>query len=249
MIRTRMITAAALGLASTLAIVPTPSNQAVGQQSAQRERERRQSQQQRSGERTRARFEPAPADAAIQEVALVREPRNLDGEIQNVQDRIRELRLQEIDLRTAVETIEITGSKSTVGPRVALLNVQHELEATVVQLDSLLMERQDRVERLELARMSERLRYVANWRDVAFDPGDAVMLATQAIVELLAGSGEPDTAAKMLEEVLTQVDHLGSRTAVRFALKDVYVETGQHQEAAKQMAQIIIENANEMSPR
>lgn len=248
MTRARTIAAAALGLACTLAIVPVPSNKAFGQPSAQRERERRQSQQKRSGERTRVRLKPAQASAATQEVELVREPRNVDGEIQYLQDNIRQLRLQEIDLRTAVETIEITGSKkSTVGPRVALLNVQHELEATVVQLESLLMERQNRVERLELARMSERLRYVASWRDVAFDSGDAVMLATQAIVELLAGSGEPDTAAKMLEDVLTQVDHLGSRTAVRFALKDVYVETGQHQEAAKQMAQIIIENADALS--
>lgn len=56
-------------------------------------------------------------------------------------------------------------------------------------------------------------------------------------------TSSPDAAADILEDLLKHVDEPGSRTAIRFALKDVYAELGRANDAARQMAQVIIENA------
>ena len=95
--------------------------------------------------------------------------------------------------------------------------------------------------------MEERLEYVSNWKDVAFDPRDAVMMATQSIVELHMMIGEPQGAVEALERLLESVEELGSRTAIRFALKDVYAEMGNRERAQEHMTKVILENARAVS--
>ncbi|UCE59645.1 MAG: hypothetical protein JSU63_19650, partial [Phycisphaerales bacterium] len=97
--------------------------------------------------------------------------------------------------------------------------------------------------RHELMRMTDRLEYVSNWRDVAFSTPHAVMMATQSIVELFVGRGEPQHAAQILTKLLESIEQLGSRTAIRFALKDVYMAVDDVEQAARQMTLVIQENS------
>lgn len=91
--------------------------------------------------------------------------------------------------------------------------------------------------------MRERLDYVSDWRSVAFDPQEAVIMATQAVVETGLASEDPHKAAETLEELLGEIDDLGSRTAIRFALRDLYTELGRLEKAGEHMKQVVRENA------
>ena len=68
-------------------------------------------------------------------------------------------------------------------------------------------------------------------------------MATQAVVELHLASGELPAAAEKLEGLLERIEGTGNRTAIRFALKDIYVELRQYDRAAEHMFQVIVENS------
>ena len=151
----------------------------------------------------------------------------LEAEIDRLVDEIQELRAREIDLRAAQQTMNVEEDWDEYEQLTqALVHLRHDIERRQLELHGLEIERSRQTERRELMRMTERLEYVSNWRDVAFGPQEAVMMATQAIVELHVMIDEPEAAAHALEKLLQRVDELGTRTAIRFALKDVYAEMG-----------------------
>ena len=67
-------------------------------------------------------------------------------------------------------------------------------------------------------------------------------MATQSIVELHLASGDPEAAAEQLEQLLDKSKNVGARTAIRFALKDIYTEMGKMRSASKHMVQVVLEN-------
>ena len=231
-------------------IVPTVSLADTPREPDPRERElrealRRRDREMERAERQRERAERETIRAHREQQAQMQ----LGVEVDRLHAEIQELRVRELDLRTDMETMELEGH-----PREAhdlqreLVRVRHELERHQLELDRLLTEQHRQAERRELMRMEERLEYVSSWKDVAFDPRDAVMMATQSMVELHMMRGEPQGAAEALEQLLERVEELGSRTAIRFALKDVYAEIGDHQRAQEHMTKVILENAQAASP-
>ena len=213
----------------------------------QRDRETREVTAQREFETQaaeRARFEYQARLQHEQQLAQ----RELQAQLDRLHKEIQELRLRELDLRTDLERKELDGHFEDVRERQRdLVLLRHELERRELEVDQLMTEKHRQAERRELVRMEERLDYVSSWRDVAFDPRDAVMMATQSIVELHMMTGEPHGASEALERLLESVEELGSRTAIRFALKDVYAEMGDRERAQEHMINVILENARAVS--
>ena len=237
-------------MACLIAGLPTLSPAASPAQADLREREIRQSREReererdmlearREAERARLGFEEANREAQER-----RTRRAMEAELDRLHAELQELHVREVDLRAVMQTRELDGRPEEAHDlRRELVHVRHEMERIELEIQRLMMERDRQAERYELMRMAERLEYVSNWREVAFDPAEAVMMATQAIVELHLNTDNPEEAAEVLEQLLHQVDELGSRTAVRFALKDVYAEMGRPEQAAEHMIQVIQENA------
>lgn len=175
--------------------------------------------------------------------------RTVEDEIRGLEDILNDLRRRQFDMKAGVEDALLSGDVAAARESGrGLREVERELERTQFELERLMLERQRDLERRELLHMSERFDYVANWRDVAFDAPGAVMMATQAIVELHLGQGDPESAAKRLEDLLTRVEDRGTRTAIRFALKDVYVELDRLDRAIEHMTEVVIENAEQGPP-
>ncbi len=171
--------------------------------------------------------------------------REIEDRMADRQRVIHHKRLEQIELQAVAEKSEMSGDHGAArDARRRLVDVERELQQLQVELEFFAQERQREMEQRELMRMSERFDYVANWRDVAFEPPGAVMMATQAIVELHVGADDVAGAAERLEGLLDRVDERGSRTAIRFALKDVYVELNQPERAVDHMVKVILENAN-----
>ena len=214
-----------------------------------RQRELREALEQREREMERAERERERAERET--IRAHREQQaqmQLEMEVDRLHAEIQELRVRELDLRTNVETMELEGRPGDAHDlRRELVRVRYELQRHQLELEQLLTEQHRQAERRELMRMEERLEYVSNWKDVAFDPRDAVMMATQSIVELHMMRGEPQGAAEALGQLLERVEELGSRTAIRFALKDLYAEIGNGERAQEHMANVIMENARAVS--
>lgn len=164
--------------------------------------------------------------------------------IQEAMERLRELRLQQVDLQAAMERAALDNQHLRVRDlQRALVDVQHELQRGEFELQRVMMDREREVERRDLRRMADRLQYVASWGEVAFDSMQAVVMATQAIVEIHLAQDDVAGAIEQLEGLLPRIEKCGSRTAIRFALKDLYMEKGQPQRAADHMLQVVVENS------
>ena len=164
--------------------------------------------------------------------------------IQEAMERLRQLRLQQVDLEAAMERAAIDNQELRVRDlRRALVEVQHELQRGQLELERVMMDRESEVEQRDLRRMADRLEYVASWGEVAFDSMQAVVMATQAIVEIHLAADDVAGAIEQLEGLLPRIEKCGSRTAIRFALKDLYMEKGEPQRAADHMLQVVVENS------
>ena len=232
-----------------IAGLPTRSPAASPAQADLREREIRASREREERERgvreARREFERQRAFHDVNREAQERRVRQeMEAELDRLHAELQELHVREVDLRAVMQTRELEGQPGEVHElRRELVHVRHEIERNELEVQRLMLERDRQAERYDLMRMADRLEYVSNWREVAFDPAEAVMMATQAIVELHLTAGDPERAAEVLEQLLNRVDELGSRTAVRFALKDVYAEMDRPEQAAEHMIQVIQENA------
>lgn len=179
------------------------------------------------------------------------EARRADRErqIQKMMQHLQQLRIRQVDLQAVHEHAAMEQDHDKVQAiRRELIELEHELRRGELDLQGLIMERDRDAERRDLLRMTDRLEYVASWRDVAFDSPQAIMMATQAVVELHLAGGDVPGAAQKLEDLLHRIDSqgdlgIGTRTAIRFALKDLYTELEQYDRAAEQMLQVILENA------
>jgi hypothetical protein len=172
------------------------------------------------------------------------ERREREEHARAMMDQLRTLRVRQVDLQRVLEHAAMDQDEDRAhGVRRELIEVEHELQRGQLELERLMMERERDAERRDLLRMTDRLQYVASWRDVAFDSPQAVMMATQAVVELHLASNDAAGAARKLEELLDCIGGTGNRTAVRFALKDIYVELDQLDRAVEHMLQVIRENS------
>jgi len=181
--------------------------------------------------------EPRPED----------ELRELEARMHRLQEEIHDLRVEEAEFVAQFERAHLEQREEEAHDlRLRLLDVEHEIRRRELDLARIERMHDNLEERHELMRMTDRLEYVSNWGDVAFNAPRAVMMATQAIVETALVQGEPEHGVSALSSILENVTHLGSRTAVRFALKDIYTAMGKPDEAVQQMALVIQENADEL---
>jgi len=252
--RNRIEITAALFLGAVL-VMASPSSAYA--QHDRRERELQEQQELRELEMQRARLEVELAEIEAAQRRLQERHRPGDEEAEQrhlsippelakfgLEHELHELRLKESELRAIVEKMELAGRHDEArAAQQELVGVRHEMELRDLEIDRLLEPQRREAERRELAMMTDRLGYVDNWHRIAFDPQRAVMMATQAIVEIHMASGQPDQAVEMLEGLLERVEEQGSRTAIRFALRDVFMERGEPERAAEHMVQIILENS------
>ena len=168
-----------------------------------------------------------------------------EAEIRERMERLRELRIRQVDYQAILERAALDQDHDRVHAlRRELVEIEHELQRGQLELEGVMMDREREAERRDLVTMTDRLEYVAGWREVAFDPPQAIMMATQAVVELHMARDDAKGAVQVLEETLSRVEETGSRSAIRFALKDLYAELGQHDRAIEHMVQVILENAS-----
>lgn len=173
-----------------------------------------------------------------------RSVREIEARIERLWDEINNLRLKQVDLSAESAKLELEGRGDELRElQRRLVDVEHELQRHELELDRSNQMLARESERLELVRMTDRLEYVSNWRDVAFDAPRAVMMATQALVEMFVDVDQPDRAVETLGGLLENVDEPGSRTAIRFALKDIYMLMNDTDRAAEQMKAVVVENA------
>jgi hypothetical protein len=188
----------------------------------------------------------AVADALrrLQEAAQ-RERIDHEAEIRERMEQLRQLRIKQVDYQAMLERAALDQDHDRVhAMRRKLVEIEYELQHGQLELEGVMMDREREAERRDLVTMTDRLEYVAGWREVAFDPPQAVMMATQAVVELHMARDDAKGAVQVLEETLSRIEGVGSRSAIRFALKDLYTELGQHDRAIEHMVQVILENAS-----
>jgi hypothetical protein len=124
-----------------------------------------------------------------------------------------------------------------------------EAERSEMTLRRLEEDRERRMERTNIDSMMHRIDYVANWKEVAFESDLAVSMAVQGIVEMQFGAGGSGEAIEILSDLLEQVEDIGARTALRFAIKDVATTQGELHQATEQLRMIVLENAGGGSSR
>ncbi len=185
---------------------------------------------------------------AIRQVEQHREASEQDQEarVREMTHELQRVRLQEVDLRSVLERMEIDGNEDAAhGLRRELVEVQAQMQRAQIELERAMVAQERDAERRDLMTMTDRLEYVASWRELAFDPPQAILMATQSLVELHLAAGHPEAAGAQLEQLLEKSKNVGARTAIRFALKDIYAEMGRTSEASKHMVQVILENGIE----
>lgn len=177
------------------------------------------------------------------EARVVDERRDLEREMYELERELIEQRMRVVDLQATAETLELEGKHEEYSAiRRDLVRVRAELERRELQLELRRSDVNRQAERYEMLRMRDRLEYVSDWRGVAFDPQEAVMMATQAVVESAFVGGGLERASELLEGLLGEIHDVGSRTAIRFALRDLCDESGQPDAATEHLKQIILEN-------
>ena len=140
-------------------------------------------------------------------------------------ERLREREQQLRDVQLELRRLEIEAERSELG------------------LQRLEEVRERRRERSNIESMMDRIDYVANWKDIAFESDLAVSMAVQGIVEMQIAAGESGEAIEILSDLLERVEQVGARTALRFAIKDVAASKGEVHRATEQLRMIVLENA------
>ncbi len=229
-------------LSALLLIVATEKNQAdTPKQHNARDRELAAADARREmefGQQDRAQ---AGADM---EARVADERRNLERETYEFERELIEQRMREVELQAAAKKLELEGNIDEWAPiQRELVQVRTELERHELQLELRRLDVNRQAERYEMLRMRDRLEYVSDWRGVAFDPQEAVMMATQAVVESAFAGGGSERASDLLEGLLGEIRDVGSRTAIRFALRDLYDQSGRPDAATEHLKEIILENA------
>jgi predicted negative regulator of RcsB-dependent stress response len=77
---------------------------------------------------------------------------------------------------------------------------------------------------------------------IASDPRSALMLAQNSIKEVYERKGQKAEAVGELRKLLDGLEDVGVRTAIRFAIADIYKETGQNDRALEELRMIVSEN-------
>ncbi len=159
-------------------------------------------------------------------------------ELQRRRDEIAELRRQ-------IEDIEKRAQGGDAPPDMPTLleRFRQNLSMRESDMKRMMEERRRMLEQRELDMQNSRLSYVSNWHEVAFDPRRALVMSIQSIVELATRQGHPEHAERILNELLEKMHDVGGRTAIHFALKDLYTTMKQPERAAEQMVQAAMENA------
>ena len=228
----------------TTALLTSVSAAGEREQPDRREREKREAREQREAEIRDSRHERHERSIREAEDDLDFAFRELEEQVDRLHDELNRLRSEQVDLEAEMESRRFEQrEEGAADVHRRIMEVQHEIRRRELELDRHHRMLEQMAERRELMRMTDRLEYVSNWGEVAFDPTQAVMMATQAIVEIYVGGDEPERAAEILGQLLERVDELGSRTAIRFALKDVYMVMEDPERAANQMTLVIVENA------
>jgi len=233
---------------------PTPREQEIQQRQDQRQAEQYQQnldQARQQYEQATQKYETMMREYEARRAASEdREPRGpsqneIEKRIDELNNRLLDLRRHEVDLRTQMEQLNVSGRPGdAAGIKLEVIEVNRQIEMTQLELEQHQHELQRVQERREIGHMQDRLEYVANWRDIAFDPQQAITLATQSLVELHMGQDDAAGAAQALEDLLPRVEWTGARTALRFALKEVYNDMGHPEKAADQLVKIILENSD-----
>lgn len=229
-------------LSTLLLIVATEKNQAdTPRQHNARQRELEAADARREMEiRERGRVQtPAEMGAGVAD-----ERRSLDREMYELERELIEQKMRQAGLRADMQTLTIEGKQDEADA--ILRNLRYiavEIQRHERQLELRRSDFNRQAERYEMLRMRDRLQYVSDWRSVAFDPQEAVMMATQAVVESAFVGGGIERAVELLEGLLGEIHDVGSRTAIRFALRDLYDESGQPDAATEHLKKIILENA------
>lgn len=174
------------------------------------------------------------------------ERRNLERELHELERELIEQKMRQAGLRADMHTLNLEGKQDDADA--ILRNLRYiavEIQRHERQLELRRSDVNRQAERYEMLRMRDRLQYVSDWRSVAFDPQEAVMMATQAVVESAFVGGGIERAVELLEGLLGEIHDVGSRTAIRFALRDLYDESGQSDAATEHLKKIILENARD----
>jgi len=167
-----------------------------------------------------------------------------EARVVDLERQLHNLRMRQVDLEATMQQLEVSGRPNDAQKvQQELIELHRQLQMTEFELQQQQRELDRLHERRELGHMQDRLNFIGHWRDVAFDPQQAVMMATQSLVEMHMGGGDAKSAAHVLEQLLEKVNWLGARTALRFALKDLYGELERPDQAKEQMIQVILENA------
>ncbi|UCE62482.1 MAG: hypothetical protein JSU63_00855, partial [Phycisphaerales bacterium] len=167
-----------------------------------REREQREAQERREAERhawDTEQWGAADRAGARHEADPEEMMREIEKRMDELHAEIHDVRLREVEVGAEFQRATIDGrediARQLQRQLIELQRRRQQLELEVVQHQRMY---ETGIERHELMRMTDRLEYVSNWRDVAFSTPHAVMMATQSIVELFAGREEPERAAEIL---------------------------------------------------
>lgn len=202
---------------------------------------------------------------ALARLGVARETQvlGIEQELDRHRDRYHQLRDQALHMREIIAELEARRpdeGRSEVEQireheqrlrdvQLELQRLEIEAERTEIGLQRLEEVRERRMERSNIESMMDRIDYVANWKDIAFESDLAVSMAVQGIVEMQFGAGESSKAIEILSDLLEQVEEVGARTALRFAIKDVASSKGEVHQATEQLRMIVLENAGADSSR
>lgn len=179
---------------------------------------------------------PNPFDSEDRDVRLISELQRRRAELQRLQSQLDQLE------HALAEGSAPASAKSDAD------NLRAQIAMRESDLNRLLSERRRVMEERELQMQQHRLNYVSGWHEVAFDPRQALVMSVQAIVDLASRGGRLDEAEKVLLDLLSQTNDVGGQTAIRFALKDVYLAQNKPERAAEQMILAARANSAALSP-
>ncbi|UCC29975.1 MAG: hypothetical protein JSU86_17465 [Phycisphaerales bacterium] len=178
--------------------------------------------------------------------------RKLDEQLQRLHDELDALRLREIDIRAALEKSKLglpeRDLEALSKMALELMRIQSDLERRELQIARLQRQR-GQLERRGRLQWMEQRQHTPDRHRAAFDAVDAVIMATQSVVDIHRDADGLEQAAEVLEELLQRVDEPSARTFIRFTLRDIYMELEQPARAADHLVEIIIENARVLSHR
>lgn len=179
---------------------------------------------------------PNPFDSEDRDVRLISELQRRRAELQRLQAQLDQLE------HALAEGSAPASAKSDAD------NLRAQIVMRESDLNRLLSERRRVMEERELQMQQHRLNYVSGWHEVAFDPRQALVMSVQAIVDLASRGGRLDEAEKALLDLLAETNDVGGQTAIRFALKDVYLAQNKPERAAEQMILAARANSAALSP-